>query len=98
MEEKRYPIIDEEEGLDRACEPIVEAASVTARSNDGVTTVDDEIEHLDWDRFPSFGPFSDEEAIARIDEFESELEKGQVEWISSEQVWGMLYQKYPWLR
>ena len=98
MEEKRYPTFDEEEGLDRACEPVVEAVGVTSRSNNGVTAVDDEIEKLDWDRFPSFGPRTEEEAIARIDEFESELEKGQVEWIPSEQVWGMLYQKYPWLR
>ncbi len=39
---------------------------------------------VDWDRLPSFGPFSEEEAIARIDQFEKDLEAGKVKWYSSE--------------
>lgn len=39
-----------------------------------------------------------EEGIARIDEFEKELEAGKVEWISSEDAWKHLYEKYSWLR
>ena len=39
---------------------------------------------MDWDRLPSLGPFSEEEAIARIDRFEERLAKGEVKWISSE--------------
>lgn len=50
------------------------------------------------DSFPSQGPFSEEEAVARIDEFEEQLKKGQVEWIPSEQAWEHLYNNFPWLR
>ncbi len=50
------------------------------------------------DSFPSQGPFSEEEAVARIDEFEEQLKKGQVEWIPSEQACEHLYNKFPWLR
>ena len=55
-------------------------------------------EDLDWDKIPSFGPFSDEEAIARIDKFEEELARGEVEWISDEEAREHLYRKYPWLK
>jgi hypothetical protein len=56
------------------------------------------LEDLDWDKIPSFGPFSDEEAIARIDKFEEELARGEVEWISDEEAREKLYSKYPWLK
>ena len=70
----------------------------TLNSQEEQTPEHDWIDDLDWDRFPSQGPFSEEEAIARIDQFEEELAKGQVKWIPSEQVWERLYNKYPWLR
>ena len=54
--------------------------------------------NLDWDKFSSISPFSDEEAIARIDRFEERLRKGEVKWTSSEQMWEELYNKHPWLR
>ena len=34
----------------------------------------------------------------QIDQFEEELAKGQVTWISSEQAWAQIYEKFPWLR
>ena len=34
---------------------------------------DEDLDKLDWDRFPSFGPFSEEEAIARIEKAEKDL-------------------------
>ena len=49
------------------------------------------------DIIPLMGPFSDEEAIAGIDRFEEEMAKGEVKWISSEEAWAQLYEKYPWL-
>ena len=103
MEEKRYPIL-EEEGLDRVCEPVVGATAAFTTYDGGDMSYDDDVasdedlEKLDWDKFPSFGPFSEEEAIARIDKFEEELAKGEVKWISSEEAWKQLYEKYPWLR
>jgi len=98
MEEKRYPILEEEQGGDIACEPIAEAATPVYIPADGVTEVHDSIDELDWDRFPSYGPFSEEEAIARIDKFEEELAQGKVKWISSEEAWAQLYERHPWLR
>ena len=98
MEEKRYPRFEEEEGVGMVCEPAAVAVTTESKSVDGVTTVHDWIDDLDWDKFPSFGPFSDEEAIARIDKFEEDLAAGKVKWISSEQAWEQLYKKHPWLK
>jgi len=98
MEEKRYPRLDEEQGMDRVCEPVAEVADYVVRNANGVTEVHDWIDDLDWDRLPSLGPFSEDEAIARIDRFEERLAKGEVKWYTSEEVDKMLYKKYPWLR
>lgn len=98
MEKKRYPTLDEEQGVDICSEPVAEVSSSTPRSVDGMTAVHDWIDDLDWDKFPSYGPFSDEEAIARIDRFEERLAKGEVKWVSSEDAWAQLHKKYPWLR
>ena len=53
---------------------------------------------VDWDRLPSLGPFSEEEAIARIDQFEKDLEAGKVKWTSSEEFTRQLHEEFPWLR
>ena len=99
MEEKNYPIHqEEEESVGMVNEPIAEAAVVSPKTEDGVTTVHDWIDDLDWDKFPSLGPSSEEEAIARIDDFEKRQAEGKVKWISSEDAWKQLYDKYPWLR
>ena len=102
MEETRYPQLNEEQGQDMACEPVAAPVAdydtVTTRHADGTVEVHDWIDDLDWSKFPSYGPFSEEEAIARIDQFEEELAKGQVTWISSEQAWAQIYEKFPWLR
>lgn len=49
-------------------------------------------------RYFSNGPFSEEEAIARIDRFEERLEKGEVKWVTSEEVTNHLYEKFPWFK
>jgi hypothetical protein len=69
-----------------------------AQTADRITEDHDWIDDLDWDRFPILGPKTEEEAIARIDNFEEKLAKGEVKWISSEDAWKQLYEKYPWLR
>ena len=97
MEEKRYPTVEEENVGGKVSEPIAAPVPDTM-SVDSMTGAHDWIDDLDWEKFPSFGPFSDEEAIARIDRFEERLRKGEVKWISSEQMWEELYSKYPWLR
>lgn len=97
MEEKKYPTFNEEGSVGKVCEPIVAPVPDTMSAS-GIAEDHDLIDDLDWDKFPSFGPFTDEEAIARIDRFEERLKKGEVKWTSSEQMWEELYNKYPWLR
>ena len=92
MEDKKHPIFEEEESVGMVSEPV---ATAVATEN---CLVDDADEDLDWDKFPILGPKTEEEAIARIDKFEEELAKGEVKWISSEEAWKQLHEKYPWLR
>ena len=98
MEEKRYPELNEEQDIDMCCEPAAEAVGNVPTSVNGVTKVHDWIDDLDWDRFTSYGPFSEEEAVARIDRFEERLAKGEVRWTSSEEFTKQLYEEFPWLR
>jgi len=65
--------------------------------DDDDIAADEELDKLDWDRFPSFGPFSEEEAIARIEEAEKDLSDPS-KWITSEQMWQQLYEEFPWLK
>lgn len=97
MEEKRYPELDESEFVDMACEPIAATVAEVPKSENGVVKVHDWIDDLDWDRFPSLGPFSEEEAIARIEEAERDL-KDPSKWISEEEFDKQLYERFPWLR
>ena len=97
MKEKRYPVFEEEEGIGMCAEPVVEAAMPLTRSANGITEVHDWIDDLDWDKFPSYGPFSEEEAIARIERAERDL-KDPSKWTSSEEFTKQLYEEFPWLR
>ena len=65
--------------------------------DDDDIAADEDLDKLDWDRFPSFGPFSEEEAIARIEEAEKDLSDPS-KWITSEQMWQQLYEEFPWLK
>ena len=49
------------------------------------------------DSFPSQGPFSEEEAVARIDEFEEQLRNGLVEWITIDDLHAELKKRHLWL-
>ena len=97
MENKRYPEIDEEQGIGMCYEPVAEVAAPVSGSVDGITEVHDWIDDLDWNKFPSYGPFSDEEAIARIEEAEKDL-KDPSKWITSEELDRRLSERFPWLR
>ena len=101
MEEKRYPQIDEEQGIDMCCEPVAEAVqdyeTLTTRRPDGTVEVHDWIDDLDWDRLPILGPKTLEEAIARIEQAEKDLDD-PTKWVTSEQMWAELHKKFPWLQ
>lgn len=92
MEEKRYPIFEEEESVGMVSEPI--GTAVAAET----CLVDDIDEDINWDKFPSKGPFSEEEAIARIDKFEEELAKGEVKWMRIDDIHAELKKLHPWLQ
>ena len=100
MEEKGYPHIDEEEDVGMCCEPMAEAVvdtSVrTTKLADGSTLVHDWIDDLDWDRFPSYGPFSEEEAIARIQKAKDNL-KDPTKRIRIDDLHAELKKLHPWL-
>ena len=86
----------------RACEPGTDSMAALTTCDDTAydddIATDEELDKLDWSKFPSFGPFSEEEAIARIDEFEKRRAKGEVKWYTSEEVDRELYEQFPWLR
>jgi len=95
MEEKRYPTFAEEESVGIAAEPTASAAVTDMHS--GVAHVQDELDGIDWDSYPIFGPQTQDEAIARIDTAWEDRNDSN-KWMTSEQMWDMIYQKYPWLR
>ena len=100
-EEDEMTRLEKDTACFKACEPGADSMAAVAISDD--TSYDDdiasdeELDKLDWSKFPSLGPFSEEEAIARIEEAEKDFDDPS-KWISSEDAWKYLYEKYPWLR
>ena len=98
MAKKDYIQSEEDsESIEMASEPVATTAQSTSRMTHGNRNEHDWIDDLDWDRFPSHGPFSEEEAIARIEQAEKDL-NNPTKWISAEDAKAQLYEKYPWLR
>ena len=95
MAKKDYVQSAEEQDVVMASEPAV-ATSVhsTKRS---VRRRKEQNDDTDWNRLPSLGPFSEEEAIARIDKFEERLAKGQVKWVRVDDIDAELKRRHPWL-
>ena len=100
-EEDEITQLERETACFMACEPSAGAtaafATYDALSYDDDNASDEELERLDWSKFPSFGPSSEEEAIARIDEFEKELAAGKVEWIRIDDIHAELKKLHTWL-
>ena len=100
MEEKRYPVLDEEENIDMCCEPEVGYAATGSGYANTIEASDDYGISDDWD--PGIGPYTMEELNARIDEAEVFIEKAErgdwSDWVTEEQSRANLYRKYPWLR
>lgn len=68
---------------DKVSEPV--AAIATGYHTD-VVTVHGEIDDFDWDRMPIFGPKTEDEAIARIEQA-WEDRNDPSKWMTSEQMW-----------
>ena len=107
MQEKRYPIIDEEDGYGcmKAAEPALAYATREARSSD-IAYMGEEAEKIDHIPLGKFGFYTDDPDVfeKRVAEMEADMDEVDAgiedpeKWIPSEQMWAELYQKYPWLR
>ena len=98
MKDKRIrPDIDEDENVGLVCEPAVAEVTSSVRPSNGGTAVHDWIDDLDWDRFPSYGPSTIEEAFERIEKAENDLNDPS-KWVSSEEMHKFLSEKFPCLR
>ena len=75
---------------------MADAATYDGMSCDDDIASDEELDNLDWSKFPSFGPFSEEEAIARIEEAEKDLEDPS-KWIRIDDIRAELRKRHPWL-
>lgn len=95
MEKKKYPTFMEDDSVGMASEPM-ETMAVDSKLN-SMAYVHDEPANIDWDNYPIFGPKTLNEAIARIEKAEAEKDD-PTKWMSSEQMWDMMHEKYPWLR
>ena len=56
-----------------------------------------DIDDLNWDHYPIFGPKTAEEAITRVNQA-WEDRNDPSKWRTSEDMWNRIYEKYPWLR
>lgn len=100
MENKEYPVFEDESSKDMCSEPVAGYAATGSGYENTTASLDDVSVSTDWD--PGIGPYSMEELNARIDEAEIFLEKAErgdwSDWVTEEQARANLYSKYPWLR
>jgi len=95
MEEKEYPTFEEEEFSGMVAEPV--ETLTMANNHQSVPLTHDELDDLDWDNYPVFGPKTLDEAIARIEKAEAEI-NDPTKWVTSEELDRILFEKYTWLR
>ena len=62
-----------------------------------MVAISDEGDDIEWDRMPIFGPKTLDEAIDRINQAREDRNDPS-KWMTSEQMWNRLYEKFPWLR
>ena len=83
-EEDEITRLERDTACFRTCEPGADSMAAVATyddiSYDDDIASDEDLDKLDWSKFPSFGPFSEEEAIARIEEAEKDNTNYQLVW------------------
>ena len=100
MEDKEYPVFEEDVHVDKCCEsPAGYAATGSGFSN---TIAEPETVIMSDSYDPFIGPYTMDELNARIDEAETYIEKAErgdwSDWVTEKQSRANLYSKYPWLR
>jgi hypothetical protein len=99
MEERKYPEIEERDGIGMCSEP---EAGYLATGSGYANTMADTCDLISDDFDPGIGPYTIEELNARIDESEAfiaQAENGDCSnWVTENQSRANLYSKYPWLR
>ena len=106
MEEKRYPILEEEEGVGMVSEPVV--GYTATGSGYANTIVDDEESEDILNNAPlgTLGFYTDDpkEFEARMAEIEADLDEVEAgyedpeKWVTAEQMNANLRKRFPWLR
>ena len=104
MEDKKYPIL-EDDGCMSAAEPAV-AYATQEQASTGIAYIDEEAEKIDRIPLGMFGFYTDDPEVfeQRVAEIEADMDEVDAgiedpeKWITPEQMWSDLYQKYPWLR
>ena len=107
IEEKQYSTIEEKNdyGAIVAAEPAVAYAAKELNTT-GIVYVHEDAEKIDRIPLGAFGFYTDNPEVFEnhIAEIEADMDKvdsgtdDPKKWISSEEMWTDLYQKYPWLR
>jgi len=102
MTEKKYPVVEEEEGIGRCCEPSVGYAATGSGYVNTLVDVDDSPQ-IPVGRLGFYTEDPDEfearvaEIESDLDEVESGLEDSD-KWVTSEKFNQDLYKLFPWLR
>lgn len=104
MEENGYPILEEENGVDKVCEPAAGYAATSIDYANGI--MDEEDEFLDRIPVGKLGFYTDDPDVfeARMAEIEADLDEVEAgfedpdKWITSEQMHKDFLKMFPWLR
>ena len=102
-DEKRYPVLEEEDSVGMVSEPV---SGYAATGSGYVATMDDTTESEEYSSPANFGFYTEDPEVfeKRVAEIETDIDEVEADiedpdkWITSEQMWAELRQKHPWLR
>ena len=101
MEEKRYPVLDEEENIGMCCEPSVGYAATGSGYANTLIEPEDHVVTIPVGRL-GFCTEDPDEFDARIAEIEADLERAEQgdesDWLTAEEFDIELKKDFPWLR
>lgn len=104
-DDKRYPIIDEEDGSGLKAEEPAVAYATKEMNSSGYSYLDDEAEKIDRIPLGLFGFYTDdpevfEQRVAEIEADMNEVDAGIEDpdkWIQVDDFWAAMRKEHPWL-